>query len=268
VLSLRQFLENSGDLEHLLSQPLPSVLTPEARERLLSFGFSPGFAPPPFSAAANRSHAQTPCPVSDEHTFTSISQVLFPSLPEQTPVEQALLAPEVVSQSPPGAETSAAVDLLKMQLAFAEGQRSERDARIEYLESQLVSSREAREREASELSTQVSDLEEQLKELLGDRERETGRRIDELEARLQDKDVEWECEIAAAVSRVEAQSVTDRERLLSIERRKWRVRSATMAWECAKETACNELELIRSNRRFVEVILAGLDVAIPQLRQP
>ena len=271
VLSLRQFLESSGDLEHLLSQPFPAILGPDTRERLLSFGFSPGFAPPPFSAAANRPEPQTPCPMPDERTFTSISQVLFPSVPEQAPTEPAHPvsgAPEAASNpSLTGSETPMAVEFLKTQLGFAESQRCERDERIEYLERQLVSSREAREKEAAELATQVSDLEEQLKELLGDRERETGRRVEELEARLRDKDVEWGREIAAAVSQAQAQCVIDRERLLSMERRKWRIQTSTLAWGCAQETASNELELVRANRLFVEIALAGLDVSIQQLRQ-
>ncbi|KAF8592059.1 hypothetical protein K439DRAFT_1626558 [Ramaria rubella] len=246
ILSLRQFLENSGDLEHLLSQPLPSIFTPDARERLLSFGFSPE-VPPPFPSAVLRPEPQTPCPASDGRSFTSISQVLFPSV----------AAPE---------EDRSAVEFLQMQLTAAENQRAERDTKIEALEKQLTMSREAREREAAELSTQVTDLEERLQELLNDREREAEKRASDLEERLRDKDTEWERNVAVAIAQVHQQSQADQDRLLNLERRKASIRSAASAWECAQEVACSELELIRANRRFVEVTLAGLDASMAQLR--
>jgi len=91
--------------------------------------------------------------------------------------------------------------------------------------------------------------------------------VEELEERLRDKDAELERQVAAAVSEVQEQSVADQERLLSMERRKWCIRSTASAWECAKEVAYGELELVRSNRHFVEVTLAGLDASMQQLRQ-
>ena len=127
--------------------------------------------------------------------------------------------------------------------------------------------REAREREAAELSTQVTDLEARVQELLCDREQEAERRASEIEGRLRDKDAEWERLVMTAVAQVQEQDMADRERLLRLEQRRGSIRSAAMAWESARGIACNELELLRCNKRFVEVTLAGLDVIMQQLRQ-
>lgn len=267
VLSLRQFLENSGDLEHLLSQPLPSILTPDARERLLSFGFSPDVPKPPFPSAALRPEPQTPCPVPDAPRYTSISQILFPSAPTQASTEQ--------QQDPvPDSQTSAITDSdgslvesLKRKLSAAEGQRTERDAKIDGLEKQLTSLQGAREREAAELSAQVTDLEVKLQGLLDDHEREAERRASETEGRVREKDAEWERRVVTAIAQVHERELANQEHLLNVERRRASIRSAAAAWESAREIACGELEFLRCNRRFIDVILSGLDVSIQQMRQ-
>ena len=270
MISLRQFLENSGDLEHLLSQPLPSILTPDARERLLSFGFSPGLPPPPFPSAMLRPEPQTPCPVSDGHRPTSISQVLFPSVPSKPSTQQQHNVLDLALNSSDSQTRTVSdgglVEILKRKLEAAEGKRAERDARIESLEKQLISLGEAREREAAELSTQVSNLEVRVQELLDDHERDSERRTSEIEERLRDKDVECDHRVVAAVAELQAQYQANQERLVSVEQRKGSMRSAAVAWKSVRDIACSELELVRYNRRFVEVTLAGLDASMGQLR--
>ena len=199
-------------------------------------------------------------------TFTSISQVLFPSIPAE---QQRPPAPYSAgdSQTPRNTDLDGnLVETLKRKLATAETQRTERDAKIESLEKQLTSLREAREREAAELSTQVTDLETKLQELLGDREQEAERRASEIEGRLRDKDAEWERLVMIAIAQVQEQDRADQERLSRLEQRRGNIRSAAMAWESARKIACSELELLRCNKRFVEVTLAGLDATMQQLR--
>lgn len=159
------------------------------------------------------------------------------------------------------------VETLRKKLTTAELQRTELDAKIGGLEKQLALLREAREREAVELSTQVTELETKLQDLLGDRELEAEKRASEAEERLRDKDAEWERLVRTVVAQVQEQDLADKEQLLRLEQRRGCTRSATIAWERTREIACSELELLRCNKRFVEVTLAGLDVTMQQLRQ-
>jgi chromosome segregation ATPase len=159
------------------------------------------------------------------------------------------------------------VEALSKKLVAAENQCKARDAKIESLGAQLSLLREAREREAAELSMQVTDLEAKLKELLCDREQEVETRASEIEGRLRQKDVEWEQLVTTAVAQVQERDRADQERISNMKQRQGSIHSAIAAWENAKEIACSELELLRCNKHFLEVTLAGLDVSVHQLRK-
>ncbi|KAF8527996.1 hypothetical protein BU17DRAFT_61340 [Hysterangium stoloniferum] len=257
VLSLREYLESSGDIDHLLSQPLPSLFNPEARERLLSFGFSPESAAPPFSTIGGRTEPQTPCPVPDGHGFTSISQVLFPSFGDvshQTRDQEKCTDP------------AEEITLGKAQFTSAEEEQLERDRRIEDLEKQLTLSRESHKRETTELSTQLTNLERRLHEVLMERDLETAARVEEFETRLQTQDAEWTQQITLTVAQVQELGAITQRRMLSIERRKHGIGNASAAWDHAREVASSELALLQSSKQFVAITLAGLEMSMEHLR--
>ncbi|GJJ09534.1 hypothetical protein Clacol_003757 [Clathrus columnatus] len=259
ILSIQQLLERSGDIEHLLSQPLPSIFTPEVRERLFSFGFSPEGASSPFTFGL-QSEPQTPSPAPDgRSTYPSISRVLFPTF------DGSSLSTPTASKAPDTLQ-STTIQGLEAQLSSAQSVRLEQDARIEELEKRISNLRESREREASDLALQVKDLEERIHKLLADKERESGERQFELEQQLKDKDDYWHNKLLATITQISNTQFSMQEKERSIERRRSCLLQSVSVWIHTGEIARSELALLHANRRSIEVTLSSLDIFMQKLR--
>lgn len=258
ILSIQQLLEKSGDIDHLLSQPLPSIFTPEFRERLVSFGFSPDEAqsPNPFVLPPE---PQTPSPVTGgRNNYSSISQILFPTSGNSSP------------STPVGSKISdlreSTIQNLKTQLSVAQSNCSERDTRIEQLEQRLLNLRQSREQEASDLASQVKVLEERIHQLLADKERELEESQYQHQQQLQDKDNQWQDKILAVITQVSNTQTSIRKKEQTVERRRSSLIQTISAWAHAGDIAKSELALLNANRRSIQVIMFGLDTFVQSLR--
>lgn len=257
ILSIQQLLEKSGDIDHLLSQPLPSIFTPEVRERLLSFGFSPDGPPPPI-AFALRPEPQTPSPPPDGRNNYSISQVLFPGSEGLSP------------STPTGTHTAdtlqATLQDLRAQLSTAKLIRSEQQERIQELEKRIANLHESREREASDLALQVKVLEERIHQLLADKERESEEKQYGFELELKEKDNQWQDKLLAAITQISNTHTSMRERDQATERTRSSLLRGIAAWGHVDEIARSELALVNANRQSIGIVMSSLDIFVQKLR--
>lgn len=93
--------------------------------------------------------------------YGSISQVLLPDVTPSPAVHNTTHLFADVRPEQAQAD-SAALTLLRLQLAAAESRAQERLAQMQSLEQQLHAAKEARMRDAQELASQISALEEQV----------------------------------------------------------------------------------------------------------
>ncbi|EMD41575.1 hypothetical protein CERSUDRAFT_110125 [Gelatoporia subvermispora B] len=184
--------------------------------------------------------------------YGSISQVL---LPDVTP-SPAVYATAQLFEPDPSAADAAAVTLLRLQLAAAESRAREQALQVESLQSELLTAKQARLRDAEELSKQISQLEDQVVgNLRVDDQR--SEYIGSLEDQL--RHAHAHVEQAAEEARAQAQHAT----LLREQQNKWQLacaaHEARSAWSNVRDTVEGELEFVRANRETLAVLLAGLD---------
>ena len=132
---------------------------------------------------------------------------------------------------------------------------------IEELENQLRTAKEARMRDAQELSAQVAELEQKMHE---------NRRNDEqrlnvicsLEDEVRQMQVVREQAVQKAITRTQEASRISLEAALRAQQDKWEVscvaKSTCSAWLTVRETAEAELELVRSSRDTLALLLSSL----------
>lgn len=201
--------------------------------------------------------------------YGSISQVLLPDVTPSPAVHNTIhLFGDV---KPEQAQTdSAALTLLRLQLAAAESRAQERLAQMQLLEEQLHAAKEARMRDAQELARQISELEEQVHGNLTVESQRT-EQISVLEEMLRDaqaaqarsvKDAARKAEDALAASRAAALQVRQVQAKAEIG---GAARETRAAWYCVRESAESELELVRANKEMLGLLLTGLDHTLAQL---
>ena len=134
--------------------------------------------------------------------------------------------------------------------------------KIEYLESQLQTARDARIQDAEELSKQVTELEEQLQASLRPDEQLT-HRVASLEDQLRHAQAAQEQAVQEALGRMQAEKSVSEMDAVQVHHARWEATNAACeakaAWNVVYAEAESELELIRSNKQMLAVMLAGLD---------
>lgn len=200
--------------------------------------------------------------------YGSISQVLLPDVtPSPAPHPLTLRYDDSADVSPIESATST---LLRLQLASLENTAHERQTRIETLEAQLAAATEARLRDTEDLARQISALEEQIHGNLG-----AGRPDDrlaqyaaELEEQLAQAQVVRDGAVADALKQAALDAVASQAAALQCQQAKVDLAAAACdaraAWGAVRCTAEGELEMVRSNRETLAVLLAGLDHSLQQ----
>ena len=165
---------------------------------------------------------------------------------------------------------SAALTLLRLQLAAAESRAQERLAQMQSLEQQLHVAKEARMRDAQELASQISALEEQVHGNLAVEGQRT-EQIAVLEEMLRDAQAAQDKSVKDATRRAEDAVAASRAAALQVRQVQAKAeigsaaRETRAAWYCVRETAESERELVRANREMLGLLLAGLDTTLAQL---
>ncbi|KAI0067957.1 hypothetical protein BV25DRAFT_895473 [Artomyces pyxidatus] len=198
--------------------------------------------------------------------YNSISQILLPDV-TPSPAKFAQLTPDRLGVD------SSLVMMLRLQLASMENTAKERLGQIQSLEHQLASAKELRLREADELAHQVTTLEEQMRCTLETRERtmvDQTATIAHLEQQLHWADVARDNAVKDAVCTASDDAMRLKAAAVDSENRRWQVACAAGAaasqWGSVRTAAEGELELLRSNRETLSVLLAGLDQSQRQMQ--
>ncbi|RPD58362.1 hypothetical protein L227DRAFT_577072 [Lentinus tigrinus ALCF2SS1-6] len=201
--------------------------------------------------------------------YGSISQVLLPDVTPSPAIHNTTRLFDNMGPPTPSGD-SAALTLLRLQLAAAESRAQERLAQMQSLEEQLHAAKEARMRDAEELARQISELEQQVHGNLAIEGQRT-EQIAVLEEMLREaqaaqeksvKDVARKAEDALCASKAAALQAKQAQARSEVA---FAAREVGAAWFCVRETAESELELVRSNREMLAVLLAGLDHNLAQL---
>lgn len=194
--------------------------------------------------------------------YGSISQVLLPDVTPSPAVHNAALRFEEYASHTPPAYDGGAVTMLRLQLAAMENTTTEKSMKIEYLESQLQTAKDARIRDAEELARQISELEAQVQASLLPNEQLT-EQVAALEEQLQHAQNAQEQAVQEALRQTEAQTQAAQTDVLRVRQARWEASAvackASAAWNAVCETAEGELELVRANLETLAVLMAGLD---------
>ena len=199
--------------------------------------------------------------------YGSISQVLLPDVTPSPAIFNATLRFEQAAAESPIGESGAAT-MLKLQLAAAESAANEQRLRIEALEAQLLSAKEARLRDTEELAHQVTVLEQQVQESLRNDE-QVQQQLGALEERLAYAQIAQEQAVCEALKKAQSDAVRSQQDALKVHYLRWSASTlackASASWGTVQTMAASELDYIRSSRDMLSVLLAGLDHASEQL---
>lgn len=224
--------------------------------------FNPAVLSPALTSLAELPESPSLSAMPSPSGYGSISQVLLPdATPSPAIHNNALRFDEYAVESTPPAD-SGTLTMLKLQLASLENTAIERLVKIEYLESQLEAARDQRLRDAEELEKQVSELEEQLQATLKPDEQLT-QQVASLEEQLRHAQKAQKQAVEEALKKVQTETSASRATALREHHALWDAATiacdAKAAWMAVRDTAEGELELIRSNRETLAVLLAGLE---------
>lgn len=202
-------------------------------------------------------------------SYGSISQVL---LPDVTPSPAVFNVTQRFEQLPPdGLGDGAVVMQLRLQIASIENTNQLQLVRIQSLEDQLQSAKQARLADASELAKQISDLEEKIHGNLRTEEQRTDH-ITSLEDQLMKGKMERERAVAEAMKKAAERAAKERAAAVKVFNAKWSLadaaREAGACWRTVGSVAEGELEMIRASREMLSVLLAGLAQSQRQLKCP
>lgn len=200
--------------------------------------------------------------------YGSISQVLLPDVtPSPAPHIASLRYDNTGDRSP---VESATMNLLRLQLASVENTAQERLSRIESLEIQLASATEARLRDTEELAGQISALEEQIVTNISSKadDDKWSQYAASLEKELAQARIMRDEAVADALKRAAVDAIASQTATLRRQQTTLEITTAACeagaAWKTVQCTAESELEMVRSNREMLTVILAGLDHSLQQ----
>lgn len=160
---------------------------------------------------------------------------------------------------------------LRLQIASIENTNQLQLERIQSLEDQLQSAKQARLADASELAKQISDLEEKIHGNLRTEEQRTDH-ITSLEDQLMKGKMERERAVAEAMKKAAERAAKERAAAVKVFNAKWSLadaaREAGACWRTVGSVAEGELEMIRASREMLSVLLAGLAQSQRQLKCP
>ena len=224
--------------------------------------------PAPFSPASSIADLESNVPESPSLSalpspagYGTISYVLLPDVtPSPAPAKysQSQFIPE---HNRPAAADASLVVMLRLQLASMENIAKERLGRINALEAQLGTAKEARMREVADLAAQVSALENQMHASLENRERVSEERAS-LEEQLRGSAVARESAVQDAVKRVTEDMARTRLRAETAARRRCEIAAAAhdaaTSWMSVRDVAEGELDFVRSQRETLSFLLASL----------
>jgi len=191
--------------------------------------------------------------------YGSISQVLLPDVTPSPAVHNTLRFDLATSELNPmdGGNIT-----LRLQLASAENTVKEQLAQIELLKSELGSTKDARLRDVTELSGQVSVLEEQIQGNLKSHEQRQ-EYTSSLEEQLIQARVFNEQLIAQAVESAKRDFLKSQTATLERQQVTWKFATAAChagaAWTAVSDAAESEMESLRESREMLHVLLAGLE---------
>lgn len=195
--------------------------------------------------------------------YGSISQVLLPDVTPSPAVHHSNRY-DMSSEMP--VVDAAIVTLLRLQLAAAENTAKERLYQMQSMEEQIHNLKEARGRDAQELTKQVVYMEEQMRGSLEIRERAEEERsvyTSGLENELRKAQVFRDQAVEEAIIRSKETAQVALDAALKSQRNSCEVtclaRVAASEWACVRELSDMELEIVRGDRQVLSVLSAELD---------
>lgn len=209
---------------------------------------------------------ESPClsAMSSPGGYGSISQVLLPDVTPSPAVHHHSQRYHMSSEVP--AVDAAIVTLLRLQLASAENTGKERLMQMQAMEEEIHHLKEARVREAQELTKQVAHMEEQMRGTMEAKERSDEDRAAyaaSLEDQLRHVQAFRDQAVDEAVLRAQEFERVSREAALKSQRLTWQVvcsaRVAGSEWATVRGLAEVELDLVKGDREVLAVLLGELD---------
>ena len=196
--------------------------------------------------------------------FGSISQVLLPDMTPSPAVHNNGF--KYAAKNDLGSADGATVTLLKLQLVAAENMAKERLSRLLMLEEEMHNLKEEHRNETSELSLQISRMQDQLCEKEEYEERialESAAHTASLEEKIKNARILQEKAVQEGIARSK-----ERERLArKAEYRQWHVAMSAACvanvahteWSSVRDLSEAELETVQGDRQILSVLLAELD---------
>ena len=241
-------------------------------------------------------HERSPTPLTlpSPSKYGSISQLLLPTVTPFPPLisNRASSLHRSPSFASDASAESAAVTLLKLQLASMENLAKERLTQISKLEEQMHALKESRKRDERELLTHVNELEQRLHETLAAQAQTRSRAPSvssirseamspsedqeahaacqhALEERMREVEYERRQAVSEALSSQAERERAERAHLLkqveTRQRATFAMRDAHQQWNNVREIAVGEMEAINANRETLAVLRTALDVFEAQL---
>lgn len=210
---------------------------------------------------------ESPClsAMSSPGGYGSISQVLLPDV-TPSPAMHNNQRYNMSSSSEIPAVDAAIVTLLRLQLASAEQTAKARLEQMQVMEEEIHNLKEARTREAHELTKQVAFMEDQIRANMDNRERadeERGAYTSSLEDELRQAQVLRDQAIQAAVAESRENARRENTAALKSQHDSWEVmcsaRVASSEWTSVRELSEMELDIVQGDRQILSVLLAELD---------
>jgi hypothetical protein len=217
---------------------------------------------------------ESPClsALNSPGAYGSISQVLLPDVTPSPAVHHhsSQRYDNLTTEMP--IVDAAIVTLLRLQLASAENTAKERLFRLQSMEEEIHNLKEARLREAEELTQQVAYLEDQMRGNIEARERSDEERAAytaSLEDHLRQAQAFRDQAVEEAVAKTQESARLSRDAALRSRHQKWEgacaARVAATEWTSVRDLAESELSIVKGDREILLVLLAELDHAQRQI---
>ncbi|KAJ7139733.1 hypothetical protein C8R44DRAFT_311240 [Mycena epipterygia] len=228
--------------------------------------------PAPFRAGAISPHnhleiPESPClsALNSPGEYGSISQVLLPDV-TPSPAVHANTSRYSNKDADAPVVDAAIVTLLRLQLVSAESIAKERLFQLQSMEEEIHNLKQARFRDADELTQQVGHLEDQLRGSLEIRERteeDRSAHIASLEDQLRQADAYRDQAISEVVAQTRESAQAEADSALRTQHAKtsavWSARVTGTHWAFVRDFAESELDAIKGDREVLSALLADLD---------
>ncbi|KAL0071719.1 hypothetical protein AAF712_000641 [Marasmius tenuissimus] len=202
--------------------------------------------------------------------YGSISHVLLPAVTPSPAMPRTRYKDSPAEQSK-GAE-AALVPLLRLQLTASESTAKERLVQMQLLEEEVHNLKQARHRDAQELSQQFAVLEQQMKDKLegeGRAAQQTAHRVAFLEEQLSKAERARQSAIEDAVEQTQRRMQSQLKISMKVQQRKWDAACVAQAtqreWTCVKDQCEDDLEVLERDKELITFLLGELDLAQQQL---